>query len=336
MITNKCRAVFFGPLLSGNMKTQPQATVEEWQQKHILGVKDLSRQELETIFALAASFKEISQREVKKVPALRGKTIVNLFFEHSTRTRISFELAAKRLSADVVNFSSSASSLAKGETLIDTVKNLESYHPDIMIVRIGASAALPLLTRYTQASLINAGDGRNEHPTQAFLDMFTVKETRGSLDNLKVLIVGDILNSRVARSNIFGFQKFSAQITVCAPPTLIPYQFEQLGVKTTYNLDEAIEDADVIIMLRIQKERQSSSFFPTQREYVDKFSLGPRRLDKLKKNCLIMHPGPVNWDVEISSALKERVHPLILRQAENGLAVRMAVLYLVGTKKRQI
>ncbi len=310
--------------------------MEEWKKKHILGIKDFSRQELETVFSLADSFKEISEREVKKVPALRGKTIVNLFFEYSTRTRTSFELAAKRLSADVVNFSSSTSSLTKGETIIDTVKNFEAYHPDIMIMRIGMGVCLNSFTRYTQASLVNAGDGRNEHPTQALLDMFTIKEVKGTLENLNVLIVGDIAHSRVARSNIFGFQKFSSQITVCGPTTLIPYEFEKMGVKISNNLDKEIPSADIIMMLRIQKERQDIAFFPTLREYIDRFGLTPRRLRRAKKDCLVMHPGPVNWDIEISSSLKERVHPLILKQAENGLAIRMAVLYLVGTKKREI
>jgi len=307
-----------------------------WQKKHILGIKDLSKEEIETIFSLATSFKEISEREVKKVPALRGKTIINLFFESSTRTRTSFELAAKRLSADVINFSSSSSSLSKGETIVDTIKNLESYHPDIMIIRINSSASLYTLIKYTQASIVNAGDGKNEHPTQALLDMFTVKEIKKSLENLKVLIVGDILHSRVARSNIFGFKKFSSSITVCGPLTLIPYQFEKMGVEISCDLDEAIQDKDVIIFLRIQKERQDSMFFPSLREYVERFSLTSERLKKAKKDCLIMHPGPINWDIEISSSLKEKIHPLILKQAENGLAIRMAVLYLVGTRKKVI
>ncbi len=310
--------------------------MKEWQKKHILGIKDLNKEELETVFTLANSFKEISERDVKKVPALRGKTIINLFFENSTRTRTSFELAAKRLSADVVNFSSSNSSLTKGETIIDTIKTLEAYHPNIMIVRLNASACLQSFINYTQASIINAGDGRNEHPTQALLDMFTVKEAKGSLENLNVLIVGDIGNSRVARSNIFGFQRYSSKITVCGPPTLIPYEFNEMGVSVSYNLDDVIGQADVIIMLRIQSERQDDLFLPSLREYTDKFSLTPERLKKVKKDCLIMHPGPVNWDVEISSAIKNKIHPLILKQAENGLAVRMAVLYLIGTKKREI
>ena len=282
-------------------------TMQEWQQKHILGMKDFSREEIETVLSLATSFKEISQREVKKVPALRGKTILNLFFENSTRTRTSFELAAKRLSADVVNFSASSSSLTKGETIIDTIKNLEAYHPDIMVIRINSSASLPTLAKYTQASIVNAGDGKNEHPTQAFLDMFTVKEIKGSLEKLNVLIVGDIIHSRVARSNIFGLQKFSSKLTVCAPPTLVPYAMENLGVEVSHNFDKAIEKADVIIMLRIQKERQTSSFFPSIREYVDGFSLKPERMRKAKKDCIVLHPGPINWDIDISSSLKKGI-----------------------------
>ncbi|MDD4294728.1 MAG: aspartate carbamoyltransferase catalytic subunit [Candidatus Omnitrophica bacterium] len=310
--------------------------MEKWSKKHLLGIKDLSRREIDIILELSASFKEISKREVKKVPALRGKTIVNIFFENSTRTRMSFELAAKRLSADVVNFQSSASSLNKGETIVDTIKTLEAYHPDIMVIRISSPAALYLLQKYTKASIVNCGDGKNEHPTQALLDMFTVKEKLGTLENLNVLIVGDVLHSRVARSNIFGFQKYGAKITVCGPTTMIPYDFENMGVDITYDFDTAIKKADVIIMLRIQNERLKSSFFPTIREYVDKFSLTEERYKLRKKNALILHPGPVNWDVEISSALKEKVHPLILEQAENGLAVRMGVLYLVGTEKRSL
>jgi len=310
--------------------------MEIWAKKHILAIKELSRQEIEIIFNLAKSFKEIAQREVKKTPALRGKTVINLFFESSTRTRTSFELAAKRLSADVLNFSTSSSSLTKGESIIDTIKNLESYYPDILIIRIGYSASLEVLSRYTQASIINAGDGKNEHPTQALLDIFTVREFKDDLKNLNVLIVGDILHSRVARSNIFGFQKFSSKIRVCAPPTLIPYEFEKMGVEVFYNLDKAIEDVDVIIMLRIQQERQKLSFFPTLREYVDNFSLTQQRLKKANKECLVMHPGPINWDIEISSSLKDKLHPLILKQVENGLAIRMAVLYLIGTKKKDL
>lgn len=309
--------------------------MEEWDKKHLLGIKDLDRADIEKILAHAASFKEISQRNVKKVPALRGRTILNLFFESSTRTRMSFELAAKRLSADVVNFSSSNSSLGKGETIVDTIKTLEAYHPDILVVRVDASASLYTLSKYTQASIVNAGDGSNEHPTQALLDMFTLQEIKGTLEGLNVLIVGDIRHSRVARSNIFAFSRFSSSVTVCGPATFIPYDFEKLGVKVTYDLDQAIKDADVVIMLRIQKERQNSSFFPTLREYIDRFALSAARYQRRKKGCVILHPGPVNWDIEISSALKEEVHPVILKQVENGLAIRMAVLYLVGMKARR-
>jgi aspartate carbamoyltransferase catalytic subunit len=306
----------------------------DWKRKYLLGIKDLSREEIQTVLSHANSFKEVSQRDVKKVPALRGKTILNLFFENSTRTRTSFELAAKRLSADVVNFSSSNSSVSKGESVIDTIKTLDAYHPDIIVVRINSSACLYNFKKYTAASIVNAGDGQNEHPTQALLDMFTVQQIKGTLENLKVLIVGDIRHSRVARSNIFGFQKFSSQVTVCGPATLIPYEFEKMGIGVSYDLDQAIKEADVVIMLRIQKERQNSSFFPTLREYIDRFSLNEERIAKAKKGCIFLHPGPVNWDVEISSSLKERLHPLILKQVENGLAIRMAVLYLVGTSKK--
>jgi len=303
----------------------------KWSKKHLLGIKELSCEEIETVFEVANSFRELSQREVKKAPALRGKTVINLFFESSTRTRTSFELAAKRLSADVLNFSASSSSLTKGESIVDTIKNLESYYPDILVIRIFQSASLYDLSKYTNASIVNAGDGCNEHPTQALLDMFTVREIKKTLRNLKVLIVGDILHSRVARSNIFGFQKFSSHVRVCGPPTLIPYEFEKLGVEIFYDLDEAIKDCDVIIFLRIQKERQKVSFFPTLREYVENFSLTVERAKRLKEDCLILHPGPVNWDIEITSQLKDKLHPLILKQVENGLAIRMAVLYLVGT-----
>lgn len=298
--------------------------------KHLIGIKDLSREDIEKIFSLTTSFKEISQRDIKKTPALRGKTVINLFFENSTRTRTSFELAAKRLSADVINFSASGSSLSKGESVIDTIKNLESYHPDILVVRIGMSTSLYNLAAHTQASIINAGDGECEHPTQALLDMFTVREFYPSLEGLKVVIVGDILHSRVARSDILGFSKFSSSCVVCGPATLLPKEIEKMGVKISYNFDKAIEDADVVIMLRIQRERQHSSFIPSLREYIEGFSLTPERLKKAKENCLILHPGPINWDIEIASSLKDKLHPLILKQVENGLAVRMAVLYLVG------
>jgi aspartate carbamoyltransferase catalytic subunit len=302
---------------------------------NLFGLRYLTRQQMEQIFSLADKFKEVSKREVKKIPSLRGKTVINLFFENSTRTQTSFSLAAKRLSADVLNFSASKSSLTKGESLVDTIKNLESYSPDIFIIRIANSVCLRQLSRHTNASIINAGEGKNEHPTQALLDIFTALQHKGKLENLNVLIVGDIRHSRVARSNILGFKKFGANLRVCAPATLIPYEFEKTGVEVFHDLDKAMQGADIIIALRIQKERQGSCFFPTLREYKQLFSLTPERLKRAPTDCLVMHPGPVNWDIEISSRLKRRLHPYILNQVENGLAVRMAVLYLVGTYTEQ-
>lgn len=299
-----------------------------------MGLSEMSKEEIEAILDSAKAFKEISKRQVKKVPALRGKTVVNLFFEASTRTKTSFELAAKRLSADVVNFSSKGSSLEKGETILDTLRNLEAYSVDIFVIRHNHSKAPFYLSTRTQASVINAGDGLNEHPTQALLDMFTVRERLGKLKGLKVAIVGDILHSRVARSNIWGFSKFSSQVWVCAPPTLIPKYYSCLPVKITYSLKEALSGADVVIMLRVQKERQSQMFFPSQREYSEFFSLNEENAKLLKEHSLVMHPGPVNWDVEIASCLKEKVQNLILEQVNNGLAVRMAVLYLLSIGKK--
>ena len=307
-----------------------------WNKKHFLGIKYLTREEIETVFSLADNFREISQRQVKKVPALRGKTVVNLFFENSTRTRTSFELAAKMLSADVVNFSSSTSSLAKGEGILDTIRTLEAYNPDILVIR-DSSETLPLfLANFTDITIINAGDGACEHPTQALLDMFTVQQKKGDLQNLKVLVVGDIAHSRVARSAIFGFQKFECSISVCGPKTLIPKEAAALGVEVFYDFDKALEGKDVIIMLRLQQERQAMAYVPSLREYTEMFSLTPQRYQKLKAGCLVMHPGPVNWDVEIASSLQDKTHPLILEQVANGLAVRMAVLYLAGTNKRTL
>jgi len=305
----------------------------EWQRKHLLGLKDLSREEIEVILNSAQAFKEISEREVKKVPALRGKTVVNLFFEPSTRTKTSFELAAKRLSADVVNFSSSGSSLVKGETILDTLKNIEAYSVDIFVIRHSVSGVVFYLSQRTTSSVVNAGDGQNEHPTQALLDMFTVREKLGSLENLKVAIIGDIYHSRVARSNIWGFSKFSSSVYVCAPKTLIPKYFDNLPCKITYSLKTALDQAQVVIMLRIQRERMKERFFSSQREYVKYYSLNEENLRFLPPQALVLHPSPINWDIEIASSLKERVSPLILEQVNNGLAVRMAVLYLLAEKK---
>lgn len=304
-----------------------------WTRNHLFGLSDLTREEIETILQTSKTFKEVSERRIKKVPALRGKTVVNLFFEPSTRTRTSFELAAKRLSADVLNFSPAISSLSKGETILDTLKNLEAYSVDVFVVRHTNSGSAVYLSEHTNASVINAGDGENEHPTQALLDMFTVQERLGTLSGLKVAIVGDIYHSRVARSNIWGFSKCGSEVWVSAPPTLIPKYFETLPVKVTYHMEEALKGADVVIMLRIQNERFKSHFFPSVREYREFFSLSQEKAKLLKEKTLVMHPGPVNWDIDIASALKERVFPLILEQVTNGLAVRMAVIYLVKEKQ---
>lgn len=307
--------------------------MKTWQKKHLLGLKNTTEEEIELILDSAKAFKEISKRQVKKTPALRGKTVVNLFFESSTRTKTSFELAAKRLSADVVNFSSKTSSLTKGETILDTLKNIEAYSVDIFVIRHSYSGSALFLSQHTNASVINAGDGLNEHPTQALLDMFTVKEKLGRLDNLKVAIIGDIAHSRVARSNIWGFNKFSSKVTVCGPPTLVPKYYSTLPVEVSYSLKDTLSGADVVIMLRVQKERQHEQFFPSQREYCEFFSLNEENVKFLKDKALIMHPGPVNWDTEIASCLKEKVQNLILEQVNNGLAVRMAVLYLLSLGK---
>jgi len=304
-----------------------------WQKKHLLGLKGLAREEIEAVMQSAASFKEISLRQIKKVPALRGRTVVNLFFEASTRTRTSFELAAKRLSADVVNFSSSFSSLGKGESILDTIKNLESYSVDIFVIRHSHSGAALYLSQNTSASVINAGDGQNEHPTQALLDMFTVKEKLGNLSGLKVAIIGDIFHSRVARSNIWGFSKCGAEVWACSMPTLIPKYFETMPVKITFDIKEALKGADVVMLLRIQKERLDKQFFPSLREYKEYFTLSRDKMALLKKDVLILHPGPVNWDIDIASDLKQKVHSLILEQATNGLAVRMAVIYMLMEKR---
>lgn len=298
--------------------------------KDILDINSLSREEIETIFNTARSFKEVVRRPVKKVPALRGKTVVNLFFEPSTRTKISFELAAKFLSADVINFSSSTSSILKGESLIDTLRNIQSLSADIFVVRDSSCGTPYILSRQTFSSVINAGDGTHAHPTQALLDMFTVLEKKGTLERLNVLIVGDILHSRVARSNIEGFRKFGCKVSVCGPANLLPFYLEDTGVSIFYNLDKAIKDQDVVIMLRLQKERQEKGFIPSLREYVQLYSLTQERFLLLKEGALVMHPGPVNWDVEIASALKRKVHPLVLKQVNNGLCVRMALLYLLS------
>jgi aspartate carbamoyltransferase catalytic subunit len=304
--------------------------------KHLLGIEPLSKEEILAVLDTAESFLEISTREVKKVPTLRGKTVINLFFEPSTRTRSSFELAAKRLSADIINFSKLASSVVKGETLKDTVLNLEAMQSDAIIIRHSCPGAPHYVSTFCRSHVINAGDGAHEHPTQALLDAFTIRQEKKNLDGLKVLIVGDILHSRVARSNIFLLNKFGARVVCVGPPSLLPQEFEKLGVECDYNFDRAIEGADVIMMLRIQLERQQKNFFPSLREYREIFSLTQKRFRRAKKSAIIMHPGPINRGVEISTDLADSTKSVILKQVENGIAVRMAVLYLLlGGKERE-
>ncbi len=297
--------------------------------KDILTIEELERDELEMIFSSAASFKEVSERDIKKVPTLRGRTIINLFYEPSTRTRTAFEIAGKRMSADVINISASASSVKKGETLMDTAKNLEAMKPDCIVIRHSSAGAAHILAGLLSCSVINAGDGAHEHPTQALLDIFTIKERFGRVEGLKVLIVGDILHSRVARSNIWGLKKLGAEVTVCGPPTMIPPHIERLGCSVTYDIDHAIEDADVIMMLRIQLERQRATLFPSLREYARCWGLSAERLKRAKKDVLIMHPGPVNRGVELSPEVIDGPWSVILEQVTNGVAVRMALFYLL-------
>lgn len=299
--------------------------------RHLLGLEGVPRTDIELILNTAAHFREVLERPIKKVPTLQGKTIVNLFFESSTRTRISFELAERRLSADVVNFSVSGSSVAKGETLKDTARNIEAMKIDMVVMRHSSPGAAQFLSRVVDANIINAGDGTHEHPTQALLDMYTIREKFGKIDKLNVCIVGDISHSRVALSNIYGLQTMGARVSVCGPKTLIPKDIEQLGVKIYHSVDEAIKDADILNVLRIQLERQDRSYFPSLREYHNYFGITKERLEKAQKQITILHPGPINRDVEISADVADGEHSLILQQVLNGVAVRMAVLYLIGT-----
>src|SRR5215210_4114136 len=270
-----------------------------WHRKHLVDIESLTAEEIVTVLDTARAFKAVGERAIKKVPALRGKTVVNLFIEPSTRTRISFELAAQRLSADIINFSAEASSLKKGETLKDTARNLEALNADVIIIRHSATGAPHFLSRFLNSSVINAGDGAHEHPTQALLDVFTIREKKGRIEGLNVTILGDILYSRVARSNIWALTKLGAKVTLCGPSTLVPRVFEQMGCRVTYNVDEAIESADIINLLRIQHERQRQTMFPSIGEYTSLFSLNKARLKLLKPDALIMHPGPINRGVEI-------------------------------------
>jgi aspartate carbamoyltransferase catalytic subunit len=304
-----------------------------WNRKHLLDIQSLSADEITTVLDTAQAFKAVSERAIKKVPALRGKTVINLFIEPSTRTRISFELAAQRLTADIINFTAEASSLKKGETLKDTARNLEALNADIIIIRHSATGAPHFLARFLKASVINAGDGAHEHPTQALLDTFTIREKKGKIAGLKVTILGDVLYSRVARSNIWALTKLGAHVTLCGPSTLVPRIFEQAGCRVTHNVEEAIVDADIINLLRIQHERQRKTMFPSIGEYASLFGLNKTRLAKTKPEVLIMHPGPINRGVEIDSDVADCERSVILEQVTNGLAVRMAALFLVNGGK---
>jgi len=299
-----------------------------WQRKDLLGIQDLSVDEINLLLDSATAFKEVGERAVKKVPSLRGKTLVNLFIEPSTRTRTSFELAAKRLSADVINITATASSLVKGETLKDTALNLQALNADIIVIRHSAAGAPYFLSKLLKASVVNAGDGAHEHPTQALLDAFTIREKKGRIAGLNVTILGDILYSRVARSNIWLLTKLGARVTLSGPATLVPRMFEEFGCRVTYDVEEAIRDADVINLLRIQHERQRKTMFPSTGEYAALFGLSKERFARLKPDALIMHPGPINRGVEIDSDIADCGRSVILEQVTNGLAVRMAVLFL--------
>ena len=301
-----------------------------WTRKDLLGLEELSKEELELILSTAESFKEVSSREIKKVPALRGKTVVNLFYEPSTRTRVSFEVAAKRLSADVINIASETSSVKKGETLIDTGRNIEALKADIIVMRHNCSGAPALLSRNVNLSVVNAGDGWHEHPTQALLDIFTLKEKLGKIEGLNVSIVGDIAHSRVARSNIWGLTKLGARVTVCAPKMLIPPGIEEMNVNVTNEIDSALKDADAVNVLRMQFERDGETAFPKQLEYFKEFGITEDRLKKAKKDIIVMHPGPINRGVEMSSNVADGNNSVILEQVTNGIAIRMAVLFLVA------
>jgi len=301
-----------------------------WVKKDLLGLEELTQSEIEFILTTAESFKEVSTREIKKVPALRGKTVVNLFYEPSTRTRVSFEVAAKRLSADVINIASETSSVKKGETLIDTGKNIEALKADIIVMRHNYSGAPILLARHLNISVVNAGDGWHEHPTQALLDIFTLKEKLGKIKGLKITIIGDIAHSRVARSNIWGLTKLGAHVTVCAPQMLIPAGIKEMGAEVSNNVDEALVEADAVNVLRMQFERDEENAFPKQMEYFRNFGVTEERLSKAKKNIIVMHPGPINRGIEMSSEVADGSNSVILEQVTNGIAVRMAVLFLVA------
>jgi aspartate carbamoyltransferase catalytic subunit len=304
-----------------------------WTKKDLLGLEYLTAEEIELILDTAESFKEVSTREIKKVPALRGKTAVNLFYEPSTRTRVSFEVAAKRLSADVINIASETSSVRKGETLLDTGKNIQALKADIIIMRHNCSGAANMLARSLKISVVNAGDGWHEHPTQALLDIFTLREKLGKIKGLNVAILGDIAHSRVARSNIWGLTKLGAKVTLCAPEILLPPGIEITGAKTSSNIDEVLQNADAVNVLRMQFERDEDAAFPEQLDYFKKFGITEERLAKAKKDIIVMHPGPINRGIEMSSGVADGKNSVILEQVTHGIAVRMAVLFLVSQAK---
>ncbi len=301
--------------------------------RHLLGLEGVPKEDIQLILDTATTFREVLERPIKKVPTLQGKTIVNLFYENSTRTRISFELAEKRLSADSVNFAVSSSSVSKGESFKDTIRNIEAMKVDMVVVRHSAAGSPLFLTQICDANIINAGDGTHEHPTQGLLDMYSIREKLRKIEGLKVCIVGDIAHSRVALSNIYGLRTMGAEISVCGPLTMIPRYIEDLGVKVIHNIDEAIQENDVLNVLRIQLERKAREYFPSIREYAKYFGITEERLEKNGKDILILHPGPINRGVELSSGVADGLNQIILRQVTNGVAVRMAVLYLLGTLK---
>jgi aspartate carbamoyltransferase catalytic subunit len=301
-----------------------------WTRKDLISLGELSAEEITLILDTAAEFKKVNERSVKKVPALRGKTVVNFFVEPSTRTRVSFELAEQRLSADIINMSASASSLTKGETLLDTAKNIEALQVDIIVMRHAAAGAHKLLAERLKCGIVNAGDGAHGHPTQALLDIFTIREKKGRIAGLNVTIVGDIRHSRVARSDIAGLLKLGANVTICGPATLLPKEFKKIGVRVCDNLKEAVKDADVVNMLRIQRERQQASYFPSVSEYAAIYGINNDTIKFVKPDALIMHPGPINRGVEVESSIADGPQSVILEQVTNGLAVRMGVLYLIS------
>jgi len=305
-------------------------TETRWTRKHLLALEALAAEEIEFVLGTADSFKEVSTRSIKKVPALRGRVVVNAFFEDSTRTRTSFSLAASRLSADVIDFSEKGSSVSKGETLIDTARNIEAMGVDVIVIRHSAAGAAELLARNVNCSVVNAGDGAHEHPTQGLLDVYTMRERFGKIAGLKVAIVGDILNSRVARSNLWALTRLGAQVILVGPPTLLPRSFEALGARVVHDFDSIIGEVDVVNMLRVQFERIQSSQFPSVREFTQLFGLTPQRFARCKKDVFVMHPGPMNRGIEISSDIADGPNSGILTQVTNGLAIRMAVLYLIS------